>query len=51
MIYVVQQGLFDIEELEKVEVEKAVKTDISRSEIPLVYSSPNIDEPLISIVD
>jgi len=37
--------------LEKIKVEKTVKVDVSRSKIPLIYSSLNINEPSVPIVD
>jgi len=51
MIHTIQWGLSNIEELEKVEAEEAVKVGSSKSEIPLIYLHSNIDELLILIVD
>ena len=50
-MHVVQWSLSDIEELEKMETEKTIKVDILRFEMPLIYSSSNIDESLVFIVD
>src|SRR6266699_7165725 len=51
MIYIVQRGLSDVEKLKKIKAEETVRIDILKPEIPLVYSSSNIGEPLVSIVD
>ncbi len=51
MIYIVQQDLFNIEELKRVETEETVKVNILESEIPLIHSSLNISEPAAPIVD
>jgi len=51
LICTIFRGIFDIKELEKVEAEKAAKANVSGSEIPLVYSSSSIGEPLASVVD
>ena len=51
VFYIIAYGLDDVEELEKVEIEKIVKIDILRSEILLVYLSSNIDESTTFIVD
>jgi len=40
-----------MQELKKVKTEEAAKTNISRFEIPLIYSSLDINEPIIPIVD
>jgi len=44
-------NVFDIEELEKLEAEEAVRVGILGSEMLLVYLLSNIDEPSVFIVD
>ena len=51
MISIFERSLRDIEELEKAEVEEAVRVDILGSEIPLIYFSSNIDKFTVFIVD
>ncbi len=51
MIRVIQQGFFDVEELEKMEAKEVVKIDVLGSEMPLVYPFSNIDKSLAPIVD
>ncbi len=40
-----------MEELKKIEVEEAARTDVSRSEMPLIHPSSNIDEPSIPVIN
>jgi len=40
-----------MEELEKIEVEEVARVDISEPEIPLIYPSSDIDEPLVFVID
>ncbi len=47
----VQRGLSNVKKLKKVEAEETIKADISRFKMPLMYSSSNINELLVSIVD
>ncbi len=44
-------NLKDIEVLAKEEIEKMVKINISKFEIPLIYPSSNINEPITPIID
>ena len=43
-MHIISRGLFNIEELEKMEVKETVKVDVSRFKMPLVYPSLNIDK-------
>ncbi len=51
MTRTINRKIFDLKELEKVEAEETVSIDISRSEIPLIHSFSNINEPSISFIN
>ena len=51
LICTIFRGIFNIKELEKTEIEKIVRTDVLRSEMPLIHLFSNVDELLAFIVD
>jgi len=48
---IVQQDFSDIEKLKRVETEEAIKVGILKPEMPLVYSSSDINESSVFIID